>query len=184
MQLSRMRLSRIGMVAAVLALTAGTALAERVTADYNREANFSHYKTFMWIKEPRTANPLMRQRVMDDVNAVLKAKGLRLVTADADLGVAAHAATKEEKTLNTFYDGFGGWRWRWGGPGEATTTVQTYEVGTLVVDLFDTNTKEAVFRATASRTLSGNPDKNTKNLNEAIDKMFKNFPPSEHRHGD
>jgi hypothetical protein len=184
MRLSRTQLSRIGLGLGVLAITAGTALAQKVTTDYNREANFSQYKTFMWIKEPKTTNPLMRQRVMDDVNAALQAKGLRIVTSGGDLGVAAHGATKEEKTLNTFYDGFGGWRWRWGGPREATTMVQTYEVGTLVVDLFDANTKEAVFRATASKTLSGNPDKNARNLNEAIGKMFKNFPPSEHRHGD
>jgi hypothetical protein len=171
-----------GLVTGLLIATAGLASAQKVTTDYNREANFSGYKTFIWIKEPRTRNPLVQQRIVDDVNAALEAKGLKLVKSDADVGVAAHAATQEERTLNTFYDGFGG-GWRWGGAfGTATTTVQTYEVGTLVVDVFDAHTKEAVWRGTSEKTLSSNPEKNAANLNKAIDKMFKNFPPSPSAH--
>jgi hypothetical protein len=170
----------VGLVLSLLLVTAGAAQAQKITTDYNREANFSQYKTFMWIKEPTTHNPLVQQRIVEDVNAALEARGLRLVKSDADVGVAAHAATQKERTLNTFYDGFGGgWRWRWGGGfGTATTTVQTYEVGTLVVDVFDTHTKEAVWRGTSEKTLSSNPEKNAANLNKAIDKMFRNFPPS------
>jgi hypothetical protein len=149
-----------------------------VKTDYTKGTDFSQYKTFMWIKEVKTTNPLMKQRVIDDINAALTAKGLQLVTSNADLGIAAHAATQNERTLNTFYDGFGG-GWRWGGGfGSATTTVDTYQVGTLVVDLFDSRTKEAIWRGTASKTLSDDPRKNADNLNKAIDKMFKDFPPA------
>ena len=165
-----------GFVAMVVISTG--AFAQEVTADYNKDTDFSRYKTYRWIKEPETENPLMRQRVIDDVNDSLRAKGLRLVTSDADLCIAAHAATREQQTLNTFYDGFaGGWRWRGTGLGSATTTVSTYDVGTLVVDIFDASTKEAIWRGTASKTLSSNPQKNTAAVNKAIDKMFKNFPP-------
>jgi hypothetical protein len=115
--------------------------------------------------------------VIDDVNAALTAKGLRLVTENSDLCIAAHAATQQKRTLNTFYDGFGG-GWRWGGRfGSATTTVDTYTVGTLVVDIFDSKTKDAIWRGTSSKTLSGDP-KNAGNLNKAVAKMFKDFPPS------
>ncbi len=162
--------------ALTMMLVANAAFAQKVTTDYNKSANFAPSKTFMWIKEPKTTNPLVRQRVIDDVNSALAAKGLQLVTSDADLCIAAHAATKQERTLNTFYDGFGGgWRWR-GGFGNATTTVDTYEVGTLVVDIFDARTKEAIWRGASSKTLSGNPQKNAANLNKAVVKMFKDFP--------
>jgi hypothetical protein len=50
-------------------------------------------------------------------------------------------------------------------------------VGTVVVDLFDTKTKQLIWRGAASDTLSNNSDKNIKNLNESVDKMFKHFPP-------
>jgi hypothetical protein len=156
---------------------ANAVFAQKVSTDYNKNTDFSQYKTFMWIKEPKTSDPLMRQRVIDEVNSTLQAKGLKLVTSNADLGVAAHEATKEQHSLNTFYDGFGG-GWRWGGGfGSATTTEDTYEVGTLVVDMFDSKTKEAIWRATATKTLSSNPQKNAQSLNKAVAEMFKKFPP-------
>ena len=175
-----MRITRISVGLALMLMTASAAFAQKVTTDYNRSANFTQYKTFMWIKEPKTANPLMRERVIEDVNQALAGKGLQLVTSDADLCIAVHAATKEERTLNTFYDGFGGgWRWRWGGGfGSATTYENTYEVGTLVVDIFDAQTKEAIWRSTSSKTLSDNPEKNSESLNKAVTKMFKSFPPA------
>src|SRR5262249_58350605 len=80
------------------------AFAQDVTADYNKDTDFSRYKTYRWIKEPETENPLMRQRVIDDVNNSLRAKGLRLVTSDADLCIAAHPATRVQRTLNKFSD--------------------------------------------------------------------------------
>ena len=175
-----MRLTALGLGFVAAMAIGNAAFAQDVKTDYNTTTDFSQYKTFSWIKEPQTSNPLTRQRVIDDVNAALKAKGLQLVTSDADVCIAAHAATKEQQTLDTFYDGFGGgWGWRWGGGfGMATTTVETYEIGTLVVDIFDSRTKEAIWRGTASKTLSGNPQKNAASLNRAVEKMFKNFPPS------
>ena len=176
-----MRISRVTQLSLGFALAmmiANVTFAQNVKTDFDKSTDFSQYRTFMWIKEPNTTNPLMKQRVVDDVNAALTARGLQLVTSNADLGIAAHTATKEQNTLNTFYNGFGG-GWRWGGGfGSATTMVNTYEVGTLVVDMFDSRTKEAIWRATSSKTLSDNPQKNADSLNKAVSKMFKNFPPA------
>lgn len=176
-----MRLVRMSLCLVLMMAMASAALAQKVTTDYNKGEDFSKYKTFTWIKAPKTTDPLMQQRVIDDVNSALAARGLKLVAGEADLCIAAHAATKEERTLNTFYDGFGG-GWRWGGRfGDATTTVNSYEVGTLVVDIFDAQTKEAIWRGTSTKTLSENPQKNAESLNKAILKMFEKFPPETSR---
>jgi hypothetical protein len=173
-----MRIGRISMGFGLAMMIASVTFAQKVTTDYAKDTDFAQYKTFMWIKEPKTADPLVKQRVMADVNSALAGSGLQLVTTDADLCVAAHAATKQEHTLNTFYNGFGG-GWRWGGGfGSATTTTDTYQVGTLVVDIFDARTKNAIWRGTATKTLSGNPQKNAASLNQAVVKMFKSFPPA------
>ena len=85
--------------------------------------------------------------------------------------------TKTQRTLDTFYNGLGG-GWRFGGGfGDATTTVDTYKVGTLVVDLFDAKTKKLIWRGSASDALSDKSDKNIKNLNKGVQKMFDHFPP-------
>jgi hypothetical protein len=92
--------------------------------------------------------------------------------------------THDQQTLNTFYDGFGGgWGWRrfggggFGGLGDATTTTDTYQMGTVVVDLFDTKTKQLLSRGITSDTLSNNSSKNIENLNKGVEKMFRKFPP-------
>ena len=67
--------------------------------------------------------------------------------------------------------------WRWGGAGGSTTLVRDYKVGSVVVDIFDANTKQAVWRGSATDALSDNPNANAKATEEAVTKMFKNFPP-------
>src|SRR5262249_33982384 len=123
-------------------------------------------------------NPLMKQRIVDAINAQLGERGLRLVESNADLGVSANTATMEKHTLESFYDGLGGgWRWHhYWGPGPVTAVVDTFQVGTLVVDLFDTATKQVVWWGTATDTVSKKVEKNTEHLNKAVEKMFKDFP--------
>jgi Domain of unknown function (DUF4136) len=150
--------------------------AQHVKTDYDHGANFSQYKTYSWEKV-QTKDPLLVDRIKDAVNGALTAKGWAQVGSDGDVSIVAMEITQNQQTLNTFYDGFGG-GWRWGGGfGDATTTTETYKVGTLVVDLFDTKTKNLVWRGSSSDTLSNNPDKNTKNLDKGVQKMFAHFPP-------
>ncbi len=170
-------------------LLAASILLGKVTTDYDHETDFSRYHTFQWIREPQTKNPLMRDRVRDAINSELIRKNFSMVASGGDLGVAANGATQEKHTLQTFYDGWdGGWLWnrRFGGPigpAIATTTIDTYEVGTLVVDLFDSKTRQLVWRATATGTIHDDPEKNIKKLNDAVEDMFKKFPPKESHKG-
>jgi hypothetical protein len=160
---------------AMIMLMTIPSVAQQVKTDYDRNANFTQYKTYSW-SSVETKDPLLVDRIKSEVNSTLAAKGLTQVDSNGDLSITAMEITKNQQTLNTFYDGgFGGWRW--GGFGDATTTTETYKVGTLVVDLFDTQSKELVFRGSSSDTLSSNSDKNIKNLNKGVEKMFKHFPP-------
>jgi hypothetical protein len=154
--------------------------AQQVKTDYDRNANFAQYKTYSW-EQIKTKDALDVARIKAAVNAALAAKGWTQVESGGDVSVIAIEMTQDQQTLNTFYDGFGGgWGWRrfgGGGFGEATTTTETYKVGTVVVDLFDTKTKQLIWRGASSDTLSNNSEKNIKNLDKGVEKMFKNFPP-------
>jgi hypothetical protein len=155
---------------------ASASFAQQVKTDYDRAADFSQLKTYSWEKV-QTQDPLWIDRIKAAVNGALAAKGLTPVESGGDVSIIAMEINQNHRTLNTFYDGFGG-GWRWGGGfGDATTTVDTYKVGTLVVDLFETNTKKLVWRGSASDTLSDKSDKNIKNLDKGVQKMFDHFPP-------
>lgn len=162
-------------MALLFVFTAASSFAEQVKTDYDHSANFTQYKTYSW-GNIKTKDPLMVDRIKDAVNAALAAKGWTQVESGGDVSVVAMEITKNQQTLNTFYDGFGG-GWRWGGFGDATTTTETYRVGTLVVDLFDAKSKSLIWRGSSSDTLSNNADKNTKNLDKGVQKMFAHFPP-------
>jgi Domain of unknown function (DUF4136) len=176
MKLQRMVLILMGM----MFVFAGRLSAQQVKTDYDRSANFAQYKTYSW-EQVKTKDPLFVDRIKSDVNAALAAKGWTEVPSNGNVSIIAIQTTQEQQTLNTFYDGFGGgWGWRrfgGGGFGDATTTTETYQVGTLVIDLFDTKTKQLIWRGTASDTLSNNSNKNIENLNKGVEKLFKKFPP-------
>jgi Domain of unknown function (DUF4136) len=164
-----------------LALLFATALsAQQVKTDYDRSADFSRYKTYSWEKV-QTQNQLWVDRIKGAVNEALTAKGLTAVESGGDVAIVAIETTQDQQTLNTFYDGFGGgWGWRRGGGfGDATTTVETYKVGTLVVDLFDAHNKSLLWRGSSTDTFSNKSDKNIKNLDKGVQKMFDHFPPGE-----
>jgi Domain of unknown function (DUF4136) len=175
-----MKIQKVVFVLIGMILLSGTALAQQVKTDYDRTANFAQYKTYSW-EQVKTKDPLDVDRIENAVNAALAAKGWTKVNSGGDVSIVAMEMTRNQQTLNTFYDGFGGgWGWRrfdGGGFGEATTTTDTYKVGTVVVDLFDTQTKQLIWRGSSSDTLSNNSDKNIKNLVNGVNKMFKHFPP-------
>lgn len=174
-------------MAASLGLTlvlASALLAQHVKTDYDHSANFSQYKTYSWEKA-QTKDPFMVDRIKSAVNRSLAAKGWTEVSSGGDVEVFAVETTQKQQTLDTFYNGFGGGRLSRGGGagfGDATTTVETYRVGTLIVDLFDAKTEKLIWRGSSSDTLSDNADKNTKNLDKGVNKMFQHFPLSSGKH--
>jgi len=167
----------------MMLLFGGKASAGQVKTDYDRAADFAQYKSYSW-EQVKTQNPLDVDRIKSAVNAALVAKGWTQVDSGGDVCIMVMEITRNQQTLNTFYDGFGGgWGWRrfggggFGGLGEATTTTETYKVGTLVVDLFDAKTKQLIWRGNSSDTLSNNSTKNIQNLDKDVATMFKQFPP-------
>jgi len=173
--------NRIAACTVLFLVALGTALAQHVKTDFDHQANFSQYKTYSW-QEIKPANSLWDARIKNAVDAQLAAKGWTQVASGGDVAIVAIKTTQTQRSLQTFYDGMGGgWGWRrfgGGGFGEATTTEQDYKEGTLVVDLYDTKTKQLIWRGSAENTLSSKADKNEKNLDNGVAKMFKKFPPS------
>lgn len=165
---------RLGIMGAVI-LTALLALAQKVETDYDHGFNFSQIHTFVVQFGSVWSNPLQQERAKQDIVQQLTAKGWTQAAdaSSADAVVIIHGATQQQKSLDTYYSG-GGWGW---GPGMANTTVNTVNVGTMLVDVFDAKTKKLIFRGTASDDISDKPEKNAKKIDKAVEKMFKDFPP-------
>ena len=167
-------------IVAALAL-AGTALAQDVTVDWDRTANFAAIKTFSLKLETPWGNPIGEKRLTEEITQALVGKGWAVAPeAEASAQVVLHGASKTKRSLNTFYSGMGGYGWRgWGagGFGTATTNVSEYTEGTLVVDIYDAKSKQLLWRGVAQGELKDKPEKREKQLQKVTDKLFKDFPP-------
>ena len=161
-----------------LLLAAAISVYAAVHTDYDHQADFGRYHTYSWIGV-QAGNSIWQDRITRAVDAALTARGWTKVESGGDASVSAFGHTTEKDTLETFYTGFPGWGWRarWWGMG-ATTEVVPERVGNVNVDIFDSSSKQLLFRGRASDVLSGNPDKNDKRLERSVDEMFKKFPPA------
>ena len=160
----------------------------KASTDDDHNVTFSNYHSFFMMKGNSSGNPLLDQRAADDVKSALTNKGwMEVPEGEGQTAVVVHAATATKHTYETLYEGWGGWGWRggWGrrgfggGLGDSTTFVNDYKVGTLVVDIFDAKTKQAIWHGNASDALSNNAVSNTRATEQAVDKMFQTFPPAQ-----
>lgn len=176
------RLSKalLGTLPAALIVFSAACSTLRVRTDYSHSTDFASYKTYSWLRV-RAGNSLWADRIRRDVDQQLAAKGWTLVSSGGQASVTAFGSTRQQPTLETFYSGFGpgfgGWYWRGWDGGYATTQVVYTPIGTLVVDIFNNNTKHLIWRGVAQQALSGKPEKNEVKLSNAVAKMFQKFPP-------
>ena len=158
------------------------AAAQDVKIDFDKAYNFSTVKTYAIKIGTAWGNNLSERRVLAEFDEAIAGKGWKKVDeGQANIHVVLHGATETKRTASTFYSGGGGgYGYRYGGMGmgTASTVVNEYAVGMLVVDLFDAKSKSLVFRGTAEDEISDNPEKNAKRLEKAATKMFKDFPPA------
>jgi len=171
------RLLSVATVTTFLAVAAGTLAAQDVTSNYMPGTDFSKYHTYKWVTIEGGAHPnqIVDAEIKQAVDAQLATKGLTKTDADtADLDVGYQTAVNQQKQWNAY--GMGGGL-RWGGMGTATSS--TINVGTIVLDMYDPAKKQLVWtgRATKSMDPSSNQEKNEKNLDKAMAKLLKNFPP-------
>jgi hypothetical protein len=173
-----------------LLLAAGAALGQDVRYNFDKNADFSKFRTYKWvtIKDAAKVNDLTDKQIIAAVDAELATKGLTKTSDDsANLYIGYQAGIGQEKQFTSFSSDWGyggGWYrggWYGGMGGMSTTTGQTSTiyVGQLALDMYDSANHDLVWRGLASKTISpkAKPEKQEKNLAKAVRKLLKNYPP-------
>jgi len=166
------------------------AVAQDVRYDFDKDKDFSKYKTYKWvpIKGADEPDQLTAKQITTAFDAELAKKGLTKTDSDnADLYIGFQTAIGTEKQFTSYNSGWGygpGWGGGWYGYGGMSTSTtygstSTVYVGQLDLSMYDSAQKELVWRGTASKTLDpkAKPEKKEKNINKAIAKLLKNYPP-------
>ena len=187
-------MTKLGIVICAFLLAGVTAsFAQDVRYDFDRDKDFSKYKTYKWVivKGADQVDELTAKQLTAAVDTELAQKGLQKTDLDsADLYVGYQTAIGTEKEFTAFNTGWGygpGWGGGWygygygGGFSSSTTygSTSTIYVGQLDLSMYDSGQKQLVWRGVASKTLDpkAKPDKKQKNINKAVQKVLKNFPP-------
>lgn len=177
---------RIGSLLLVLSFTLACDL--KTTVDYDRDTDFSAVKTYAWADQEQTEiNDLNQKRVVSAVESQLALKGLKPVDSNPDVYVAYFTDDDEQVEVDTTHMGYDygpGMYWDpyWGGGmgmGTSTSRVRKYTMGTLVVDLYDADEKQLVWRGAVTATVDEDPRKLEKKINKGVAKLFKKYPPAE-----
>jgi hypothetical protein len=176
----------LGVLVVALLLSA-PAVAQKVHIDFDRNADFGSYKTFMYKDTSETSmadtSPLMHERAVQLIINQLKEGGLQQVESDPDLYVTYHTEEQEEMRLNTTSFGYGygpSWYWdpywnRGASMGSSTTTAYSYTRGTLIIDVWDARTNNLIFRGSATAVVPSSPQKGERQIQKSLQKMSHRF---------
>ncbi len=170
----------------LLLVASSTAIAGNVQTDYDHKAVFERYHTYSW-RKIKTSNPFYVSRIRDGVDHYLQGQGWQRIPTGGDISLFAISDVKNEQSLRTFYNGFGGgWGWGswggwggpgYGGPGYGTTMAVNQRVRSVVIDMYDAKTRQLLWRGRAEQNLSDKTPKNVHRLYQDFAEMFHNFPP-------
>jgi hypothetical protein len=159
----------------------------RVTTDSAEGTDFSAFRTFQYRDSSNTlavSSPLSHQRIVTAIRHGMINSGLIEATADPDLFVTYYASTERETHFNTTYSGVNTWSGsRRSGSGmgfgvnSSTTRPTTVTRGTLVIDVWDASKNAMVWRSVVTSAINPDPERNTRAINDSIERAFSRFPP-------
>ncbi len=190
-----MHVGRLSIAAALAITVSACGPSINVSSDWDPAVDFSAYQTFAVLDEATGGQGLdqfTNSRIKSAIANTLESKGMRQVDNpdNADVAVGWQITTDQRSSYQTVSTGWGGYgryggRYGgWGGGGMSMSTSQTtetrYEVGTLVIALFDEAKDEMIFTSTGSKKLASDnvtPDEAQSRINQAVETILRDFPP-------
>lgn len=154
--------------------------------DYDKQADFSKYKTYTISEETMKMplNQLNRDRIVNAVEAEMEAKGFtKSEKPDVILDIRIKGEEYQTATATTTGPGYGFGYYRWGyGGGFSTTRVNydKYVKGTTFITLIDRATEKIVWQGTGTKTVDENAstEKREESIKNTVKEIFTNYPPT------
>ena len=155
----------------------------RVYQDFDKNADFSQYKTYAYHKsgiDKAEISDLDKKRILRSIDEVMATKGF---TKSENPEVLINFTTKEREQVdvNQFNAGWGfGWGWGWGWNPWLwgnTTSVNRYTEGILTIDIIDAKKKELIWQGEGEGALTKRTEKKDEKIKEFVSKILEQYPP-------
>ncbi len=167
------------MVLTLAVMSAGCASVKEINVDWDKEADFSHFKTFALSDE---GMPFINEKagvaVREMVVAELGTKGYRQVDVDeADFLVVLFPGQKAGLRVDWYSMGYMPWWGMWGGGIGIGARATDIKIGTMMVDIVDARLKLMIWRGKVDIEMKEGIKGSIDRVMGAIEDLFKNFPP-------
>ncbi len=163
----------------LLLLVLASCSSVRVYSDYDKQVDFSPYKTYAFHKnsiDKAELSDLDKKRILRAIDETMSAKGFTK-SDNPDLLISFFTKEREEVNVNQFNAGWGyGWGWNpflWGG----NTTVTRHTEGSLYIDIIDAKKKELIWQGEGEGVLTKDRDKKEALIKEFVAKILEQYPP-------
>lgn len=154
----------------------------RVNTDYDKNADFTQYKTFAFHKtgiDKVEISDLDKRRILNAIDAEMTAKGFTK-SEKPDILVNIFTKSRQQVDVNQFNAGWGyGWGWGWNPYmwGGNNTSVTTTTEGTLYIDLVDAKKKELIWQGEGIGVLTQNMKNKDERVQQFVKKILAKYPP-------
>ena len=181
-------------LAVLLTIGPGCGSSISITTDYDKEMDFTKIKTFGFLEwndaSKALVNDLDRRRLEDGVAAELEKRGLKRVDGYGDSMIGFHVIIENKTGTTSYtdyyggmgyyghgYGGFGyGYGYPYGGGASTSTSTYTYQVGTVIIDQYETSTKKLMWEGVAQGEVSEKRKDREDNIKNDLAKMFAEYP--------
>ena len=150
----------VALVLPVLAMVSSCGPTLKVSSDYDRDVDFSGYKTYALSRDPDSLVSISRlnhDRILEAVKAEMAGKGFRETSADPDLLVDL-VAIHRPRTADD---------------------IEHYKEGSLIIAVVDSKTKKLLWQAIGNSKIDCNDRDADQWIREAINKIMIAFPPGD-----
>jgi hypothetical protein len=158
----------------------------KVRFDYDRQEDFSKFKTYNFLPLPESlkseANPNVIRRIEEGIALAMGDKGFDRIDANPDLLIAIHTERQDKFDVNNWGYSYGSYDHYYRGSGywgSSGMDVYKYQQGTLIIDIVKAADKEMIWRGVGSKALPQNPTVKQidRTVNQVVSKILANFPP-------
>ena len=199
MKNKNMRNLKLSVIIGFLAIMISGCSGLKVTSDMDKSVDFNQISTFEYYgwsdDSDEILNDLDKKRIETAFGQEFSKRGLSLIESNADVIVALYIVTenktKKSATTTGMGGGYGGYGygghygygpgWGYGpsyGGGMSTTTYNEYdyEVGTLVVSVFDSKKETLIWTSIGKGTIKEDPKDRDKSIQKTVKAIMEKYP--------
>jgi hypothetical protein len=170
----------------IVLLSPGLQLAaQKVKIDYDKTTDFAKFKTYAWVQGTPVMDPRLDTYIKKSLNDMFQHIGMTEASVStADIVVTYHAAVNTDLSVGTALDptfaASGGVAipgqsiWETAGGAAAAHVTK----GGLAFQILDRAANRTIWTGTAQHTVSDKPSERWDQVQKALDKLFRTFPPT------